>query len=112
MSKDFENIPALSAQEQDEAANVEADHRLKFRLIRSGNPKYLNRYVNDPDASVRRKVAKYGGIKYCMELVHDPDDSVRIEVAKRANRNIANLMLNDPNETVRKYAKLTLANQL
>jgi hypothetical protein len=109
MSEDFANIPALSPEQEKQAKNVQMVHTAKFRLIRTGNPKYLKQYVNDPDAAVRKKVAKYGGLKYGMKLLHDPDDGVRIEVAKNADKNLATLMLRDPNATVQKYVKQTLS---
>jgi len=104
MSEDFQNIPALSQDEENETESLRKVHIKKYRLIRSGNPKYLDLYVKDPDPFIRKAVAEFGGLKYVFQLMHDPDDSVRIMAAKNSNRNIATIMVKDPNNTVRKYA--------
>jgi hypothetical protein len=118
MSDDFANIPALSPEQgtqpltpeqEKQSEKVTMAHTQKYKLIRTGNPKYLAQFVKDPDAAVRKQVAKYGGLKYQMQLIHDPDDSVRIEVAKNGDKNIATLMLRDPNATVQRYVKQTLS---
>jgi len=104
MSEDFQNIPALSQDEEKETDSLRKVHIKKYRLIRSGNVKYLDMYVKDSDPFIRKAVAQFGGLKYVFQLMHDPDDSVRIMAAKNSNRNIATIMTKDPNNTVRKYA--------